>query len=409
MPAFRRTRTPGVFIRHQVRCPAADADGPRCRCTPAYRGKRRHPITGRPEWSRSSKSRAEILTWIGAAAKGGDALREHAARSSRTLASLGDEWLDGVRSGAIAKRRGRAGAGYSDTTIAGYMRSWENVIRDELGPRPAADISEQDWQAWADRLARQGLSRSRIANHVAVASAIYAWASRPTRRALTGVHRNPLLAVELPANDEKPRLRVALPAEAAQLLAALGEDDRVPYAIAAYAGLRRAELQRLDWRDVELEDRRITVRKAKSAAGTMRRVPIAQPLVPILLRAHLRAGKPDRGPVCSVSVMSGKIAERAMRAWGWDRETTSDPWTPAVDEHGQKATTLEPITLHEFRHTYASLLMAAGYTLKEIMEYMGHADLQMVQRYVKLLPQPADTNAADRLDAYLAASTKGGA
>ena len=26
--------------------------------------------------------------------------------------------------------------------------------------------------------------------------------------------------------------------------------------------------------------------------------------------------------------------------------------------------------------------MAAGYTLKEMMEYMGHADLQMVQRYV---------------------------
>jgi hypothetical protein len=31
--------------------------------------------------------------------------------------------------------------------------------------------------------------------------------------------------------------------------------------------------------------------------------------------------------------------------------------------------------------------MASGYTLKELMEFMGHADLQMVNRYVKLLPQ----------------------
>ena len=32
---------------------------------------------------------------------------------------------------------------------------------------------------------------------------------------------------------------------------------------------------------------------------------------------------------------------------------------------------------------------------------MGHADLQMVNRYVKLLPQPRDDDAADRLNDYL--------
>jgi hypothetical protein len=35
--------------------------------------------------------------------------------------------------------------------------------------------------------------------------------------------------------------------------------------------------------------------------------------------------------------------------------------------------------------------MAAGSTIKELMESMGHADLQMVNRYVKLLPQSAKT------------------
>ena len=46
--------------------------------------------------------------------------------------------------------------------------------------------------------------------------------------------------------------------------------------------------------------------------------------------------------------------------------------------------------------------MAAGHTLEEIMEYMGHADLAMVQRYVKPLPQPDETDPAERLNAYLA-------
>jgi hypothetical protein len=36
------------------------------------------------------------------------------------------------------------------------------------------------------------------------------------------------------------------------------------------------------------------------------------------------------------------------------------------------------------------------------MEFMGHADLGMVQRYVKLLPQPEEHNPAERLDRYLA-------
>src|SRR4051812_42170379 len=76
-----------------------------------------------------------------------------------------------------------------------------------------------------------------------------------------------------------------------------------------------------------------------------------------------------------------KHAERADAAWA--------------------AAGLYRITLHECRHTYASLLMAAGYTIKELMEYMGHADLQMVNRYVKLLPQPGETDAADRLNDYL--------
>jgi len=50
---------------------------------------------------------------------------------------------------------------------------------------------------------------------------------------------------------------------------------------------------------------------------------------------------------------------------------------------------LDPIGLHECRHTYASFLMAAGYTLRELMEYMGHSSLQATERYVKLLPPPA--------------------
>ena len=86
--------------------------------------------------------------------------------------------------------------------------------------------------------------------------------------------------------------------------------------------------------------------------------------------------------------MSGKLAARATAAWS--------------------SAGLRRITLHECRHTYASLLMAAGYTLKELMEFMGHADLQMVNRYVKLLPQPGEDDLSERLTAYLRRATEAG-
>ena len=46
---FLRTKTPGVFVRHSNGCPAAFGRG-RCRCEPSYRGKRRSPATGKPEY-----------------------------------------------------------------------------------------------------------------------------------------------------------------------------------------------------------------------------------------------------------------------------------------------------------------------------------------------------------------------
>ena len=259
------------------------------------------------------------------------------------------------------------------------------MLEPEFGNRPAEELDEVAWQIWIDGLAADGLSRSRIASFTAVASAIYAWALVPSRRFVT---RNPLRLVELPPNDEKPRMRVAFAPEAADLLAALDPDDRVPYALAFYAGLRRGEIERLDWDELLDGDgaiaARVLVTRSKSVAGTERRPPIAAPLRTILSEAWLRQGRPTRGRVLEVSLDSGKHARRATAAW--------------------EAAGLNRITLHECRHTYASLLMAAGYTVKELMEYMGHADLQMVARYVKLLPQPGEEDAADRLNAYLSRS-----
>jgi integrase len=114
------------------------------------------------------------------------------------------------------------------------------------------------------------------------------------------------------------------------------------------------------------------------------------------MRASMLQGRPERGRVLGrVSVTSGRLTPRAIRAWSA---------AVATAKQRNEELALEPIGLHECRHTNASFLMAAGYTLRELMEYMGHSSLQATERCVKLLPPPAGPDgAAGRLNAYLAA------
>jgi integrase len=57
--------------------------------------------------------------------------------------------------------------------------------------------------------------------------------------------------------------------------------------------------------------------------------------------------------------------------------------------------------LHEARHTFASLMIAAGVNAKALAAYMGHSSVTItLDRYGHLMPG-AEGEAAERLDAYL--------
>lgn len=270
---WQRTRHPGVYVRHRKGCPRSETPDGRCRCKPAYRASRRHPVTGKVISSASYADINETLTWLAAASdRAAPRLRERAA-AGPTFEELADQWWEGVEHGRIGKRRGKRA--YSDTTLQDYGRSLRHHLLPEFAARPAGEISSREWQLFVDRLAREGLSRSRIANHLAVVRAIYGWACRPTRH-LVAV--NPTIGVELPPVDEVARDRVATAEEAEALLAPLSAPDRVPFALAFYAGLRRSEVDRLQWEDLNLERLWLVVRRSKSTAGTGRRLPIAAPV-----------------------------------------------------------------------------------------------------------------------------------
>jgi integrase len=62
---------------------------------------------------------------------------------------------------------------------------------------------------------------------------------------------------------------------------------------------------------------------------------------------------------------------------------------------------LSPLGLHEARHTFASMMIAAGVNAKALSSYLGHANIAITfDRYGHLMPG-SEAEARDRLNTYL--------
>jgi integrase len=222
-------------------------------------------------------------------------------------------------------------------------------------------------------MASAGMPRSSINNAVDPLRVLF---RRALRRSV--VATNPTTDLELPARAEEP-MRFASREEAKQLVEALPAPDRALWATGLYAGLRRGELRALRWTYVDLDGGTMTVLSSwsgsdegdpKSRAGR-RRVPIVSALAGYL-RAHREAtgrGGEDLvfGRTASDPFVPSTVRSRALSAWS-DAE-------------------LEPITLHQCRHTAASLMIAAGANAKALSVVMGHASIEITfNRYGHLMP-----------------------
>jgi len=85
------------------------------------------------------------------------------------------------------------------------------------------------------------------------------------------------------------------------------------------------------------------------------------------------------------------VYERARRAWTRTNEKREKDERPLLD----------PIGLHEARHVFASVLIAAGVNAKAISFYMGHSSIAITyDLYGHLMPGSEDET-RELVDAYL--------
>jgi len=286
------------------------------------------------------------------------------------------------------KVRNRSGQPYKPSAVRGYKRALRLRVLPELGHRPLAEIRRRDVQAFIERMQDDGLTPSTIRNTLDPLRVIFRRAIRDEQ-----VDADPMLHLELPA-DRGRRERFALPDEAARLIEALPESKKALWATAFYTGLRRGELRELRCSDYDRSAGMLRVERALDDAGEIiltktyagdRDVPVIPTLKRYLAAHLLRSGRSGVdllfGRTSALPFIPTTVRRHALDAW--------------------EAAGLEPITLHEARHSTATMLRAAGIDFKLISAIVGHASVSITQdRYTHIAPEHLrDAGAA--LDAYL--------
>lgn len=76
-------------------------------------------------------------------------------------------------------------------------------------------------------------------------------------------------------------------------------------------------------------------------------------------------------------------------------------------EEKRKPQLLQPIGLHECRHSFVSIMHDAGLTLERIGDYVGRSSAYVTDAYRHLL-DGHEAEASTRLDTYLSRATQSG-
>jgi integrase len=364
------------------------ADGPR------YRAEVRDPETRqkvRGPWRETIAAAKGDRVKLRDRLDAGVALRPSATGTGPTVR---EAWRDFLRKAERGEVWTRSGGRYAPKTLRGYAQAADDYFLPELGDASIFDVRRSAVQGLVYRVAAEHTGQT-ARNAVTPLCALY--------RYLLGLHdalADPTHGLQLPKGSA-PRERVATPAELRALLDALPERDRAPLALAGLAGLRAGEVRALAVEDVDLDEGLVYVGHGWDAVegrralkhrdeGESRQVPIFPGLRPHL-EAQLASLGPDVRPTDLLVPGSGRWGDRI----GEGQPLSLEAWHARARKAWDG---LEPLGLHEGRHSFASWLVLAGYDVATIADWIGHRHVSTtLDRYVKPMRRrgvkPADVTA----------------
>lgn len=227
------------------------------------------------------------------------------------------------------------------------------ILYGEFGAQPLSRITSEAIKAWLSRRQAEGLSVASSNRYLSLFKSVYKAAvaygfCKGNPAAEVKVQAEPVKVRDIPDDDEYERLLAELPEWA----------RRVVYT-AAETGMRRSELMRLAWEDVDLTAGEVRVTQAKNKE--FRVVPMTDRLQHLLVKMRAETTPHPKAPVFpSVNVRKALVGALARAGIG------------------------KCLSLHSFRHLFATRALEAGVSPFHLQAIGGWRSPLMLQRYGKV-------------------------
>ena len=221
---------------------------------------------------------------------------------------------------------------------------------DKIAKLHLSRIRGADLAEYRDRRLAAGLSDSSVRLELAILSNLYTVAMKEWR--MEGL-RNPVLAVRKPAPG-KARDRRLLPGEEIRLLSECAPLLKATILFALETGMRKGEIQKLLWKDVDLG--KCTAKLFDTKNGEDRTIPLSGRAI-VVLKALPRN-------------INGKVFPGA---------DISHSFTAAC-----KRADIADLHFHDLRHEATSRFFEKGLNPMQVGAITGHKTLQMLKRYTHL-------------------------
>ena len=277
------------------------------------------------------------------------------------------------------------------STLRTELSAWEKHVQPVWGPRPVGSIERSEVSAWVASLTASGSSASVTLRAHGILSAILDFAVDDKR-----LNKNPAKGLKnLPKKISKPRAYLSH-AEVKALAEASGEHSLIIFLL-AYSGLRWGELAALKVEHLDILRGRIAV--TENAVDTGGVVEVGTPKgherrsvpMPLFLKEALAEACRGKAPGDLVFPASGGGYMR--------RPNTNRPKKSWFITAKRLSGVPERLTIHDLRHTAASLNVSSGADVKAVQRMLGHKSAAMtLDTYADLFDSDLDA-LSERLEA----------
>ena len=227
------------------------------------------------------------------------------------------------------------------------------ILCEQFGALPLSAVTASAIKTWLAKREAQGLSVASCNRYLSNLKSIYNAAvtyeyCRMNPAAAVTTQKEPVKTRDVLDDDEFERLLTELPEYARRIVVA-----------AAETGMRAGEIRRLTWADVDLGARELRVLQAKNKE--FRIVPLTQALQALMEEMRTEVTPHPTAPVFGSMNIKKGLAAALKRA--------------GIDKH---------VTLHSFRHQFATRALEAGMSSFHLQAIGGWKSPTMLQRYGKV-------------------------